>query len=665
MESDRKDIYFANLPTDEIGDAILKRVEGYYDHLVTSGKMELYRRSYQQYYNALRTGGKVGRIGEQGEYSSISVNDFRNLLLHLQVLTSSERLSFEPQATNTDKKTQAQTILASGLLDYYMRTKRLEKKLRGNLETCLWCAEAFTMLSWDVHDGEEYGVDPDTQQIIRKGDIQVSCYNPTEMVTDFTLKTNDKVSWRIAIDFENRYELAARYPELADLILSVSQDYVREKYSLRVGVSMFEESDLIPVYRFRHEKTMAVPQGRLVELVDSDIILVDNPLPYKRTHIYRLAPAEQEGSIHGYTVAYDLLPVQEAQDGMYSTILTNNSTFGVQNIAVPMGHNLNLIEVVEGLNLLEYDPKLGKPEVLQLTGTAPETYNFLQILKTDQETLSGVNKTARGTMETKDMSGSALALVQSMAIQFSSGLQIAYMEHGEDVGTGIIEILQEFASSPRVSEIAGKSNKTLMKEWSSKDISSITRVMVSIGNALTKTVAGRVNLADKFLDKGMARTPEEYIQVLNTGKLDPMTEGIEAELLLVREENEGLLEGKPVKAIWTDDHVLHLQEHKVVLASIEARTNPDLLNRTLAHITEHLTEMRQQDPLWAQINRQPLPPPPAQLPPPPGGPGVDPSLNPTPGPVQDAGNVPLPNQPTNPISGQPFNPQTGGLPQLG
>jgi hypothetical protein len=656
----RADVYFANLPTHEIGDALLKKAEAYYDHLITSGKMGLYKRSYAQYYNALRTGGKINRVGEQGEYSTISVNDFRNLLLHLQVLTSSERLSFEPQATNSDKKTQSQTILASGLLDYYMRTKRLEKKLRGNLETCLWCAEAFGMLSWDVHAGEDYMPDPQTGQIIKKGDIQISTYNPTEVISDFTYKDNDKVPWRMVVDFENRYELAARYPELADLILSVSEDYTREKYSLRIGVSMFEESDLIPVYKFRHEKTMAVPQGRLVELVDADIILVDSPLPYKKIHIYRIAPSEQEGSIHGYTVAYDLLPVQEAQDGMYSTILTNNSTFGVQNIITPMGHNLNLIEVADGLNLIEYDSKLGKPEALQLTGTAQETYNFLSILKTDQETISGVNKTARGTLDTKEMSGAALALVQSMAIQFSSGLQMSYSEHGEDIGTGIIEILQQFATSPRIAEIAGKSNQFIMKEWSNQDISEITRVMVNMGNALTKTVAGRVNLADQYLEKGMVKTPEEYIQVLNTGRLDPLTEGIQAELLLIREENEAMMEGQPVKAIWTDNHLIHLQEHKVVVASVEARKDPKLLAVALAHMQEHLNELRMQDPLWAQIHGQPMVPPPLDPPPPPGG-EMGPALDATPGVVQQAGEVGMPEMPTNPLSGEQFDPATGGL----
>lgn len=513
------------------------------------------------------------------------------------------------------------------------------------------------MLSWDVHAGEDHGVDPESQQIIKKGDVEITCYNPTEVISDYTYKDNDKIPWRCVVEFENRYELAARYPEMADLILSVSQDYAREKYSLRVGVSMFEESDLIPVYKFRHEKTMAVPEGRLVELVDSDIVLVDSPLPFKKIHIYRIAPAEQEGSIHGYTVAYDLLPVQEAQDGMYSTILTNNSTFGVQNIAVPMGHNLNLIEVADGLNLLEYDPKLGPPTVLQLTGTAPETYNFLQILKTDQETLSGVNKTARGTLDTKAMSGAALALVQSMAIQFSSGLQMSYSEHGEDVGTGIIELLQQFADSPRIAEIAGKSNQFIVKEWSNKDISEITRVMVNMGNPLTKTVAGRVNLADQYLSKGMVKTPEEYIQVLNTGRLDPLTEGITAELLLIREENETLLEGVPTQAIWTDNHLIHLQEHKVVLASIEARKNPQLLNATLAHIQQHLDFAKVQDPLWAQIHGQPMLPP--QLPPPPGGPGD--MMNATPGPVQEAQAVGMPQMPNNPLSGEDFNPMTGGL----
>ena len=52
------------------------------------------------------------------------------------------------------------------------------------------------------------------------------------------------------------------------------------------------------------------------------------------------------------------------------------------------------------------------------------------------ETLSGVNSVARGNPEASLQSGTALAMVQSQALQFMSGLQQSYIQLIEDVGTG-------------------------------------------------------------------------------------------------------------------------------------------------------------------------------------------------------------------------------------
>jgi hypothetical protein len=116
-------------------------------------------------------------------------------------------------------------------------------------------------------------------------------------------------------------------------------------------------------------------------------------------------------------------------------------------------------------------------------------------------------------------------------------------------------------------------------------------------------------MASQMMQMGIITTPEQYISVINTGKLETMTEGQNKELLLVRAERERLIDGTvPVMAVLTDDHNLHIREHKSVIADPDLRMDAELVQRTLSHIQEHIDLLS--DPNVANIlgilGQQPL-----------------------------------------------------------
>jgi len=650
------DTYFANADIEELPSEIIKRVEDYQQFLVTSGRLRLWQRSYDFYYKTARNGSKLNKSGEQGEYTSINVNHYRNLLLHLKTMTTQQRPAFEPRATNTDYKSQAQTILAAGLLDYYMREQRLERNVKTAVEHGLVFGEGFVRNEWDTSLGELYTIDPEDDSPIRQGDIRYTNFTPLNVARDYTKQDATSHEWYILTSYRNRYALAAKYPDLAEKILDLPSAYEME-YKLTMSSSLGEDTDDIPVYEFYHEPNDAVPNGKLTVCLSDDIVLLDGDLPYRDLPVYRLSPEDQIDTCFGYTVGFDLIPVQEAIDGLYSTVITNQSTFGVQNIAIPQGHNLSVTQVSGGLNLIEYDSKLGKPEALNLTDTPAEIFNFITQLEHLSETLSGVNSVARGNPEASLKSGSALALVQSMAIQFSIGLQQSYVSLLEDLGTSTINILRDFANSPRIAIVAGKSQRSMLNEFTGDDLGLVNRVTVDMGNALARTTAGKVQLAENLLQNGLIKTPEEYIMVLSTGRLEPAIEGLQSELLNIKAENEDLSIDKHVPVMITDQHQIHIQEHKSILASPEARRNPELIRTVLSHIQEHINALS--DPANAQIlavlQQQPLPPqqmnsnvqgkgPNAQV--------LDPSRT----VEQKADSVNMPNMPKNALTGEESNP---------
>lgn len=669
------DKYFATEDIVKLGASLMEKVEHYYEYLQTSGRLAIWKKSHEQYYAGLFKGGRLNKGGTQSEFTLLSINHYRNLLQHLKNMTTQQLPALNPRAANTDYESMAQTIVASGILDYYLNEKKMSDFADTCVDDCLVFGEGEVEQTWDTDAGEEYAADTtNNNKIYHQGDIVHRNYTPMDVIRDWTAPDPMHTTWKILRFFKSKNDLAVKYPGMADKILGLSMDSTKT-YNVRLGHIGREDTDLIPVFRFYHKKTPAVPAGRMVEFVSADCWLSDGPLPYSDIPVYRMAPSEQRGTVFGYTVGYDLLPIQEAIDGLESTIVTNQQNYGVQNIWAPSGSGLSVQQLAGGLNLITSSVK---PEGLNLVNTPAEIFKFIADLVQVMETISGVNSVARGNPEASLKSGAALALVQSMAIQFNSGLQKSYASLWSDLGSGIIDLLKRFPQTERNIVISGKNNRSYMATFTKDKLKNIKRVVVDLGNPLSRTTAGKVDMADNLLQRGLIKEPEQYIEVLTTGKLEPTFEGPQAEKMLIRAENEKLMEAQPVQATAIDPHSLHIQEHKVVIASPESRANASVVANTLTHIQEHINLLRTTDPALLQaIGQQPIAPLPVVIP---GAAGALPSAasGPAPAPGQGssktsaamtpgtpadaaAAKVKGPNMPNNALTGQKYNNVSGGL----
>lgn len=697
MSNIRKDEYFAASEADELVPYLERRSHNWFSTLSDSSYLDKIQRSWQAYHGVYyEDGHSITTSGEQGELVNLPINHFENIAQNILTMVTSTRPSFQARAINTDYKSQAQTTLANGLLEYYMRDKRLEQDLKKAVEYAIVMGSGFIKMEWNATTGQIYDyTDAETNELgeeirpgypIYEGDVEFSVLSPYDVVFD-TTKDSSKHDWQLCRTFKNKFDLAAKYPELEEEILAVRTK--NELTSRRVTLTPFDETCDVPVYEFFHRPTEALPQGRYVLYLNKDTILVDTTLPYRKLPIFRISARDILGTPYGYTVMWNLLPIQDAVNSLYSTIMTNQSTFGVQNIYASRDANITMAELSSGLNLIEGDPNTAPPQPLNLTQTPQEIFSFLQMLERSMEVVSGINSVARGNPDPKQnlRSGNALALVQSQALQFISGLQQSYIHLIEDVGTNLILLLQDFASVPRIAQISGKASATLMEEFTGDDLSSIHRVIVDAGNALSQTTAGKLEMATQMLQMGLIKTPEEYLAVVTTGKLEVMTEGQNKELLTIRAENEELFSGKvDVTAILTDEHNLHIREHRAVLADPKLRQDTELLDRVLGHIQEHLNILSNQDPMvqqtLIQLGQQPimLPPPPQMMPPqgqaPVGGPEAqlmtDPAANAADPMSQIAGELPSMPQPAQSPTGSPTTAAemfqqnlSGGVPPIG
>jgi len=649
--------YFANASKDDIAARCEEKVTDFYRYLEVSGRLYLYRSLYDMYFRARTTRGNIYVSGENGQFLNLDTGDFRNLLQHLKVLTTQARSTFIPVATNTDSKSEEQTRTAKGILEYYVKDKKIGRTLDQCAEYTIVYADGYICADWDTSLGRTVMVDKQqnedgtiTEIPLKEGDYKAKAFDPINVILDFSARCPRDADWYIIREYVNKYEIAARSPELKEDIIALSDNiYLENKDRLWVYNQREQyDSDRIPVYTLYHQRTAAVPNGRMTRFLNGKIMLFDGDLPFEDFPVYRMIAMEEGESAFGYSVSFDLLPICDALRKLYSTLITTESVSGIPVILIPEGGNIDLTDLSDGIKGLSYNPALGEPKVLHLGMSSPQTGQMIELLKELSQVISAVNAVARGETPDNLNSGSSLALVLSTAIQFNSGLQRSYAEVSEDVGTGLIQFLQVFGKTPRMYAIAGLSNQYSMKSWSQKDISNIHRVTVELGNPIQQTAGGRMKLAEDMLSKGLVRTADRYLEVVMTGRLEPMTEDEDQELIYIRHENEVLAKGGYTRAVVTDQHIQHIHRHRYVISSDEAKNNPQIVKAVLDHIQEHIKILA--DPaLGNLLSALGQAPPMPQGPPPMPQKGDAPSST-----VLPKDNLPkMPNMPNNPMTGQP------------
>lgn len=642
-------VYWAAEAEENIGALVIEKFKSYRDYLSDIGTISQLRKSYKAFY------GDPNIKDVDQSLKAIHVNNYASLVRNLHVMVTSQRPAWQPRAINSDLESQASAELGEGLLDYYMREKHLEKKLNQATEYSLVLKEGWVVVDWDVNAGDVIRTDEELENPIFEGDISAQVYHMLDVARDIYRRSSEGHKWFIVREFKNKYDLAETYKDKAEKILALGEDSDNDDFENELNIwekhrDKYTESDLVPVYKLYHDKTPSLPNGRLTTLVSHDCILFDGPLPYKRPYVFPISPAQTTELSIGHSFMFDLLPLQDALDMTFSAILTNQAANAVQNFQMPKGSGLKVTNVDGGMRILEFDPKVGPIAPLDLLRTSPEVYNFTEMLNNYMQLISNVSPISRGEAPAS-MSGTAMALLQQQSIQFNNGLQLAHVQLLENVGNAIIELLQEFAEEPRLAFIVGKTKAPLMKEFSGKDLQGISRVIVDTANPLTKTSAGRVEIANQLLQApGMIKTPEQYLGVLTTGNLEPLYEFDRSRQHLTKAENEALMSGEDVQALLTDDHAIHVLEHSCVANNLAARKNPEIMQKVLAHIQEHIDLAQQMSPAMAamlkQTSFQQAPPSPPQ-----GGP-VNPALaNAQPPMEQQAapGEVPLPQPAQSPL----------------
>jgi hypothetical protein len=521
--------------------------------------------------------------GEEGEFLALSINHFRGLVRHQIALVTADRPTWDPQARTGDADASKQVSLTRNILDYAMSAKRFDQILYNQMELAKVCASGFQALGWDasLNGG--------------KGDVWACELAPWEVAHEKVRRYSDCQYW-IFRRFESRWDWAAHYadsdPEKAEQIAQLSSDT-----SMFCGVrygqdAQDDDRDRIPVLYVYANATKACPGGRLAIVAAGNLVLLDGPNPYgAESPIVRMCPAEFLATSTPIADSWALLAPQEAYTATVSAIMSRVDIGAVPNIAVQDGTEVDP-STLSGANHFNLPPGANPPTLIDLLSVPSALPAFAKEMKGSMEELSGINSVTRGNPTENITSGSMAALLQSMAIQFNSADERAYTFNLEAIGTHLIRIYQRMATEAQIISIAGDDQQWTAREFKAEDLDQILRIAVRTASALGKTLAGRKEIADQLLQQGVIQHPAEYLEVVQTGNLSPIFKGPVDELVTIKSENERIRRGEPVFVLQTDNHSLHIREHRCELNG-DGRYDPKISGPLQQHIMEHYETWQQ------------------------------------------------------------------------
>lgn len=577
-----ENIYFGKKSGKDLVNELQTKVDKYYNYVQSTGRILVAKYVFNSYY--ISRNDSIAVRKEKNGRLKINVAELRNSTQYTMSLLANKPTSFDPIAVNSDSKSQRQTKIARNVVDYYTEQKQLDAYFKENLELAIVASEAWGSLSWNKFAGGEYGANEDGS-IAYEGDIEFGMHDMSDIIRDVGKRKQMENDWLIVRREKNKYELAAEFPEFAENIIGL-QYIVEANKELNYDSQTQIYTDMCYYYEFRHKKSVLMPEGKLAIFISSGDLLYEGPNPYQDLAIYPLFPSKEIGSAFGWTNNYDLVAFQEAISKYYSIMLTNHAAFGYQNIVATKGCGIEVSEVAKGLRMFQVNQgEELKP--LTLLATPPEIFQAMGGFSKKYEALAGLNSVVKGNPEASLKSGTALALVVSQAVSYLNTLDANFSQFKQNIATGIINMLKVYANTKRLVAIAGSSNSTaITTQFTKDDLAGIDRVIVKEANPMTKTVAGRVNMADMMLQSGQI-TPEQYDNVIATGQIQQVLEGKSSQVTLVKSENERLSQGQQCLVLRTDNHLLHRDEHLVLLNDPELREDPTLTQVVLEHVAEH------------------------------------------------------------------------------
>lgn len=631
--------------SEEVAAEVIAKCKLWREKLTESGKFQQMQQNTRLYHNMDPDDDAGGEdafelvTDEDGnEHINFRVNDFRTNLTHILNMVVTGPNAQRSRAANDEANSEDAAQMFDSILDYYTRTwknGRSEKQLRKAVEYCLFLPNGYVFLGWDETAGGEYvpeDGDDGLQQMLHKGDLTVFAASDYDVFFDPEIEDEDELDCVVVRQWVNKYKLAAKLlaqgkREGADRVLELGSGALGEEDT---DSDKHKESDLVALYHTYFPSSLLLPRGRYIQSTASGKPIRDDDNPYVDPEtgeafipMIPVRAAEGIGSLHGYAPGNDIAAIQVARNKAWGVQLTNFFAFGTQSVAAPRGTDAS-VSALSGLKFYEYNPLPGipgggKPEGMNLVQEATSGFEIIDRLSKETDTSTAVNSVVKGDPESslKAASGKALGLVEARAVAYWSGLSTSYQQLRVNFGNMLLKILQVHATAPRVIAIVGKNKVAKSLQFDANLAKKIAKIEVELVNPLSKTTPGLADQAEFLVANKMITQAQEYLNLINTGRWEPLVNAEQSQLNLIHQENEMIMRGEVPRCLktdndwrgqptpeWPNGKPWHVASHETIAANVKLRqkvidpvTGMESDNPALVALLQHLMEHQSMEPM--------------------------------------------------------------------
>ena len=644
--------YWLERAPEDVANKIID-VQSNWSRTSTNPVMQAWSRNTIKYFSNIIESGywetSLNYEGSQGELVKMIMPVARNIIRQLLTIIVKQNLDFTTIARATGVDVRTVTRLGDALSTQITQDQGLDKKLQNVVEYGLVQGCAYTKTTWRTDKGIPWESDPlEGQENLSRGykgikyvgDVEISHHDVYDVYFDYTIENWEDVPWVTVRTVKNRWDLIAQFPDLEQEILSLDSTMQSNITSYDTFGSEISE-DSVEVFELFVRPSPALPNGRLLVFSDPKTVYWDSDNFYGTIPVEQFKPEPIFRTGFGYPALSSILPGQEMLDHSFSAISTNEAAFAVKNIVSPRDANIS-VDQINGMNFISYTPgeKGGKPETLQLGGSNPETFKFIDLLNSFMANVSNLNEAIRGQPLPGVTSGVAYATLTANALEFITAASKEYVNIAKRTMWHAINAYRKFGgNTPRMVRLAKQSNaKLTTSEWVGTDLDPIQYVDLKITNPLYNTMAGREQLAEKMFKFGIVKDMDSFVKIIDGQPLESIIKPARNQEDLIQNEDEALQEGREVPVLQTDDHPLHMHHHAALLDDPDIRINSKISGVIMSHIIEHLRLEKEKDPAFAIMvktgiapNVEPPPPAPEMGPINPDNMGQSPILEPSEG----------------------------------
>lgn len=583
-----------------------------------------------------------GLLLEQGHYVA---NHILRLVSGNVSRLSQARADWSVIPNTPDQIDQDGAKYAQHLLDYAYDHLDLETE-RTMLG--LWldvCGTCFVYAGWDQSKGVKRRVyfDPMTQKPLvsqqlmpqqrqwldqvgsytdaKDGDWDFEVLNPFQVIIPPRFTKLDKMPWILVRRSMSVDECWNRWPDKAKDLGPEDMSYTLAGHfwgrlpvlAHRPGLGLAGHSDnddAVIVDELWYPPSERVPSG--IWAVASKRHIFDyGPHPFAAQDIDTKYPLidfhnlHLPGRFHSMSTVEHLIgPQRDYNRGRQQTIQQRDVLSTPQWLA-PEGAIKRKITRNEYGDFIEYNPRIGKPELQNPPTLGDATVVSVAAAKDDMQMIAAFSDASLGQMPQGARSGNAVLALQERD-QLSIGLTVKNMEHSfQRLGTQLLMMAWRFMRLPRAVAIYGESRQSDIRYFKGQDLNGNVHVRIRPGSMMPKSQSQTVELITSMMQMGLLnpldpREKRMAIEAIRVGGWEKLFFQEDAARRRARIEN--LMFSKPEPrpdfafpdVSVFDDHQAHWEEHLAFTYTDEYELLDPLRKMYFqAHMQKHLMAVGQ------------------------------------------------------------------------